>query len=106
MSVAEGRPAVVALLTDAALRREVEAGFEEEGVPLLLEIAHGERLGLAREAARRSTLGVGIGASDLGFAVVLAAAPGRAYLEAPLERARWLAQSAARIAARRPVARP
>lgn len=97
------RPAVVALLADPGCEPRLAAAFEEEGVPLRCERPPGERLALAREAARRSPLGLGIGADAGGLALVLAAAPGRAYLEAPAEGARAFGHAAARVAARRPL---
>jgi hypothetical protein len=96
-------PAVVALLADRAAEPGLAAAFEEEGVPLRCEEAAGGRFWLAREAARRSPLGLGIGADAEGFALALAASPGRAYLEAPPERARAFGHAAARVAAQRPL---
>jgi hypothetical protein len=95
--------AVVALLAGAAPERELAAGFEEEGVPLAVERTAGEALALAREAAGRSQLGLGIGGSPERLVVVLAAAPGRPYLEAAPSEARQLGHAAARIVARRPL---
>jgi len=95
--------AVVAHLADATLERELAAGFEEEGVPLRCERVPGESEALARDAARAAELGLGIGGDAHRLVFVLAAAPGRAYLEAPSEHARAFAQAAARVAARRPV---
>jgi hypothetical protein len=101
--VADGPPAVVALLADRSALRGLAAGFEEEGVPLAAEHAEGDRLALAQEAARRSPLGIGIGGDARGLALVLAAAPRRAYLEEPPEGARRLGTAAARLVARRPI---
>jgi hypothetical protein len=95
--------AVVALLADPALTPPLAAGFEEEGVPLVSETVAGEALVLARAAAGRSPLGLGIGGDGSRLALVLAAAPARAYLEARATDARAFAQDAARIAARRPL---
>jgi hypothetical protein len=94
-------PAVVALLADAAPGAALAAGFEEEGVPLVCEPGVGELVELASEAAGRSPLGLGIGGDGDRLVLVLAAAPTRAYLEAPSSKARAFAQDAARIAARR-----
>jgi hypothetical protein len=94
---------VVALLADRALERNLAAGFEEEGVPLHCELASGDAATLARAAAGDADLGLGIGGDAHRLVLVLAAAPGRPYLEAPTERARAFARAAARVAARRPV---
>jgi hypothetical protein len=96
-------PAVTALLASPEPGAALAAGFEEEGVPLTLEPATGEALGLAREAARESALGLGIGGDSRRLVLVLAAAPARAYLDAPTGQARSFGHQAARIAARRPV---
>ncbi|MFN8188365.1 MAG: glycerol dehydratase reactivase beta/small subunit family protein [Gaiellales bacterium] len=104
MGRAEEPPTVVALLADVSGRSQLEAGFEEESVPLEVQrIGGGERLELAREAARRSRLGLGIGSDGGGLALVLAAAPARAYFEAPPSAARAFGHAAARVAARRPL---
>ena len=97
------QPAVHALLADPSTGTALAAGFEEEGVPLVVAQAPGERLELARRAARRSPLGVGIGGDRGGLALVLAAAPGKAYLEEAPGRARSLGTAAARIVARRAI---
>jgi hypothetical protein len=94
---------VVALLADTAVHAALTAGFEEEGVPLDAERTAGEARVLAREAARRSPLGLGIGVDAQRLVLVLAAAPGQSYLEAPPEQARAFAQAAARIASHRPL---
>lgn len=94
---------VVALLAGAAPAPALAAGFEEEGVPLSLEEGDGEPEALAREAARRAALGIGIGGDERRLVLVLAAASARPYLEAPADRARSFAQAAARVAARRPL---
>jgi hypothetical protein len=94
---------VVALLDDQAAARHVAAGFEEEGVPLATEQRSGTPLELAREAARRSSLGLGIGGAEGRLVAVLAAAPGGAYLEARAGDARRFGHEAARIVARRPL---
>ncbi len=85
----------------AALR----AGFEEEGVPLAVERAEGSAQELARAAAARAVLGLGLGVDAARACAVLAAAPAAAYLDAPLAAARALAQDAARVAGRRPLRR-
>jgi hypothetical protein len=86
----------------AALR----AGFEEESVPLAIERADGTGQELGRAAATRALLGLGLGVDAQGACAVLAAAPARAYLEAPLPGLRAFAQDCARIAGRRPLRRP
>jgi hypothetical protein len=94
---------VVALLSDLASERELSAGFEEEGVPLELVEAEGDALALAREAARRSALGLGVGGDAERLLLVLAPAPALPYLESEPGSARAFARAAARVAARRPV---
>ncbi|HEY7197042.1 MAG TPA: glycerol dehydratase reactivase beta/small subunit family protein [Gaiellaceae bacterium] len=96
---------VVALLADGPEAAGLAAGFEEEGVPLTIERAgeDGSPEALARIAAKRSPLGLGIGGDGERLALVLAAAPGRPYLEAPVADARRFGQAAARVAARRPL---
>jgi len=94
-------PLVVALLTDAAPREALAAGFEEEGVPLTVEAAEGAPDALAGEAARRSILGIGVGGDGERLALVLAGGPARPYLEAPAAEARAFGHDAARIVARR-----
>jgi hypothetical protein len=96
-------PLVLALVSEEAPRAALAAGFEEEGVPLSIEAGEGAREVLAREAARRAALGLGIGADEERLVLVLAAAPTRAYLSAPAADARSFAQDAARVAARRPL---
>jgi hypothetical protein len=106
-------PLVLALLCDAAAGAALAAGFEEEAVPLTVLAAEGEpgapaegeprAPALAREAARRSLLGIGIGGDHERLTLVLSGAPGRVYLEAPITAARAFGHDAARIAARRPV---
>ena len=98
--------AVVALLGHPAWAAPLAAGFEEEGVPLVVESAEGDALELARAAARRSLLGLGIGGDLDRLALVLAASSARAYLESPPADARSLGHAAARIAARRPLRYP
>lgn len=96
---------VVALLADeGAAAACVQAGFEEEGVPLTVDLVLGDAFELAREAARRSPLGLGVGGDTNRLVLVLAAASGHAYLEAPTAEARAFGHSAARVASRRPLA--
>ena len=75
-------PLVLALLTEAAPRTAIAAGFEEEGVPLEVVVAEGSPEALAREAARRGALGLALGGNHDRLVLVLAAFPGRPYLEA------------------------
>jgi hypothetical protein len=96
---------VVALLDDRGTARQLAAGFEEEGIPLATEHSSGDALDLAREAARRTPLGLGIGGAAGRLVAVLAAAPGRPYLEAEAVDARRFGHDTARIVARRPLAR-
>jgi hypothetical protein len=96
-------PLVLALVSEPALRAALAAGFEEEGVPLTIEVAEGTPHDLAREAARRSVLGLGLGGDAERLILVLAAAPGRPYVEGSASEARSFAQNAARVAARRPL---
>jgi hypothetical protein len=96
-------PLVLALMSDASSCAALAAGFEEEGVPLTIEIAEGTPQGLAREAAKQAVLGVGLGGDAERLVLVLAAAPGDPYLEGPASNARSFAQNAARVAARRPL---
>lgn len=102
-------PLVLALADEgvpAAVVAALEAGFEEEGVPLAVERAQGDAHALGRAAAARAVLGLGLGLDGERALAVLGAAPAAAYLEAPLAGARALAQDAARIAGRRPLRRP
>jgi Dehydratase medium subunit len=96
-------PAVVALLADDAPTRSLAAGFEEEGVPLDLARGSGEAFALAREAAGRSYLGLGVGGDAARLVLVLAAAPATAYLAATAADARRFGHAAARVAACRPL---
>ena len=84
----------------------VRAGFEEEGVPLVVESGAGSGQELARAAAARALLGIGIGVDSRGACAVLSAAPARIYLRAAPEGLRAFAQDAARIAGRRALRRP
>ena len=54
-------PLVLALMSEAAPCAALAAGFEEEGVPLTIEIAEGTPQDLAREAAKQALLGLGLG---------------------------------------------
>lgn len=94
---------ILALLATSEPQRDLAAGFEEEGVPLRCEPASGEAHTLAREAARRSPLGLGVGGDGQRLVLVIAAAPGHPYLESATENARAFGHSAARVAARRPL---
>jgi hypothetical protein len=96
-------PLVLALLTAAAPGHALAAGFEEEGVPLVVVVTEGSPETLAREAARRAALGLGIGGDHDRLVLVLAAFSGRTYLEAIASEARTMGHDAARIAARRPL---
>ncbi len=107
MSERRGRgrsPAVIALLAEGADERDLAAGFEEEGVPLEIEASVGDRFSLARSAALRSPLGLGVGGDAAGLVLMLAAWPAGAYLEASAGAARAFGHAAARVAARRPTA--
>ncbi len=64
-------PVIVVLSAGGPLEREVAAGIEEEGVPYAVHAAHGAEsmpraTDLAIEAARRSTLQVGVGVGESG----------------------------------------
>jgi hypothetical protein len=96
-------PLVLALISKAAPCAALAAGFEEEGVPLTIEIAEGTPQTLAREAAKQALLGLGLGGDADRLVLVLMAAPERPYLERPASHARSFAQNAARVAARRPL---
>ena len=103
-------PLVLALVAadvpEAALGA-LRAGCEEEGVPLAVRAGRRARAtALARAAAPRALLGIGLGVDAAGACAVLAAAPARAYLEAPPGACARFAQDAARIAGRRPLRRP
>jgi hypothetical protein len=94
---------VHALLAGPATADAIRAAFEEEGVPVTIAAADGDALTLARRAAADAPGLVGIGADGATIVVVLAAAPGAAYVEGPTTDARAVARSAARIVARRPL---
>jgi hypothetical protein len=93
---------VRALLASAEPERGLRAGFEEEGVPLDIDLAIGDASALASQAARDASLGVGIGADRDRLVLVLAAGSRAPYLEAPVAEARSFARAAARVVARRP----
>ena len=102
-------PLVLALVADdvpEAVLGALRAGFEEESVPLTVERVAGTRQELARAAALRGLLGIGVGLDARGACAVLAGAPSATYLEAPEADVRALAQDAARVAGRRPLRRP
>jgi hypothetical protein len=96
-------PLVLALVSDARAGAALAAGFEEEGVPVTVSASDGAADVLAGEAATRALLGIGIGGDGDRLVLMLAGAPGRAYLEAPVIDARAFGQDAARLAARRPL---
>ncbi len=96
-------PLVLALVSDAATGAALALGFEEEGVPVTVSPAEGSAEALARTAANRAVLGLGIGGDGNRVALVLAGCPGWPYLVAPACDARALGRDAARIAARRPL---
>jgi hypothetical protein len=96
-------PLVLALVSDPATGTALAEGFEEEGVPVTVVAAEGTPAALARQAANRAVLGIGIGGDADRLALVLAGGPARPYLEAPAAVARSFGQDAARIAARRPL---
>lgn len=74
-------------------------------MPLAAEpVGREDALTLAREAARRSALGLGIGGNAEWLVLVLSASPGRPYLEFAVAQARAFGHAAARVAARRPLA--
>jgi hypothetical protein len=98
-------PLILALLAPTAPRGAIAAGFEEEGVPLEMDDSGGAPETLAREAARRSALGIGLGGDGDRLVLVLAAFPGRPYLVGTAAEARAFGQDAARVAARRPLRR-
>ena len=79
-------PLVLALVSDPAAGAALAAGFEEEGVPVTVVVAEGAPAALAREAARRALLGIGIGGDGDRLALVLAGGPARPYLEVPCRR--------------------
>jgi hypothetical protein len=99
-------PLVLALISDPATGTKLAHGFEEEGVPLTVQRAHGSPEDLAREAARRALLGIGIGGDGERLALVLSGGPPRPYLQARAGAARSFGHDAARIAARRPLTPP
>jgi Dehydratase medium subunit len=96
-------PLVLALISDAATGSALAEGFEEEGVPVTVIAAEGGPEALARAAAQRAVLGIGIGGDDDRLVLILAGGPPRPYLEGPATAARSLGHNAARIASRRPL---
>jgi hypothetical protein len=96
-------PLVLALISEPALGPALAAGFEEEGVPLTIEVAEGTAHNLAREAARQSVLGLGLGGDAEQLVLALAAASKHPYVEGPAGDARSFAHNAARVATRRPL---
>jgi len=96
-------PLVLALVSCAAIGAALEEGFEEEGVPVTVMAAQGAPDTLAREAAKRAQLGIGIGGDRDRLALVLIGGPSRPYLEAPAAAARSFGRNAARIVSRRPL---
>ena len=69
-----GRPAVVLMCpsqnVSEVLRREVLLGLEEEGVPVVVHEGIGDAEELGHQAARLSSLEVGIGLDSQGRAVI------------------------------------
>jgi hypothetical protein len=96
-------PLVLALVCDPSTGAALAAGFEEEGVPVTVEPGEGPVEGLARKAARRALLGIGIAGDRDRLVLVLAGSPARPYLEARAADARSFGRDVARIAARRPL---
>ena len=96
-------PLVLALVSHAATGSALAEGFEEEGVPVTVIEAEGAPEALAREAAKRAVLGIGIGGDGDRLVLILAGGPPQPYLEALPAAARSLGQHAARIASRRPL---
>jgi Dehydratase medium subunit len=96
-------PLVLVLVSDPTTGATVALGVEEEGVSVTVELGEGAPDVLARRAAGRAVLGIGVGCDDRRLALVLAGCPARPYLEAPAADARAFGADAARIAARRPL---
>jgi hypothetical protein len=97
-------PLVLALISAGRNAGAIAAGFEEEGVPLTVVIADGDAEGLARAAARKALLGIGIGGDEEEFVLMLTGSAARPYLRAPAAAARAFGRDAARVVARRPLA--
>lgn len=100
------KPAILVLsAVDGAVESAVLAGIEEEGVPSLVERTAGDddARALARRAANRSSLSVGVGIDGLGRVCVqhekLPEPPAALVTEglADVETARTLGHNAARI---------
>lgn len=89
-------PAVVLACDDPAVIRDVQAAFEEEGVPLLIAAPSS-----ARAAAIASPLAIGIAPHGDGLAIGLATGPDEPYLIG--DDPRTMGRLAARLAARRPL---
>jgi hypothetical protein len=96
------RPAVTLLAAPSVPEEAIGAlgaGSEEEGIPLVWERLDGEASALAREAARRSRLEVGIGLDGRAASVTPAKFPEErgVYLheEGPDLPLRWIGQAAA-----------
>lgn len=68
------RPVVVILFSQGRfpehVGQEIVWGLEEEGVPCLIEVGEGDADELGLEAARRSSLEVGVGLDDTGRVTV------------------------------------
>ncbi|MDQ6779442.1 MAG: glycerol dehydratase reactivase beta/small subunit family protein [Actinomycetota bacterium] len=96
-------PLVLALVCDPGVGAALAQGFEEEGVPVTVAPAVGAPEVLAREAAKRAVLGIGIGGDRDRLALALAGGPSTPYLEVRAVAARSFGQNAARIASRRPL---
>ncbi|WP_037322914.1 glycerol dehydratase reactivase beta/small subunit family protein [Amycolatopsis thermoflava] len=93
-------PAVVLRCLDAKspVLREIRAGLEEEGVPLVVEeVSGGDALVLGYAAACLSSLDVGIGVADEVCVHHAKRPAGSPALTGPLSRARVLGHNAARM---------
>ena len=86
-----------------ALVADVAASFEEEGVPVTVELVEGDAVALGRRAARAAASGIGIGGDGTRLVVTLAAASGTPYISAPAREARRLGTCAARLVRRVPL---
>ncbi|MDD4364451.1 MAG: glycerol dehydratase reactivase beta/small subunit family protein [Synergistales bacterium] len=106
------RPAMVLLASPSVSEEEIlalGAGSEEEGIPLVWERLEGDAASLAREAAGRSRLEVGVGLDGAAGAVTLAKFPEErgVYLreEGPDLPLRWIGQAAACLVKGEPLPR-